>query len=86
MREPIRHWTQKNMPDLHGSYAVVTGGTSGVGFAMSAALLRHGGDGDHRWQTGIKGVTAAAKLRAQTGQQNVTFMGADLADQAAPNT
>ncbi|EPC95287.1 Dehydrogenase/reductase SDR family member on chromosome X [Lacticaseibacillus paracasei subsp. paracasei Lpp227] len=28
MREPIRHWTQKNMPDLHGSYAVVTGGTS----------------------------------------------------------
>ncbi|EPD09686.1 Dehydrogenase/reductase SDR family member on chromosome X, partial [Lacticaseibacillus paracasei subsp. paracasei Lpp48] len=28
----------KNMPDLHGSYAVVTGGTSGVGFAMSAAL------------------------------------------------
>lgn len=83
MREPIRHWTQKNMPDLHGSYAVVTGGTSGVGFAMSAALLRHGATVIIVGKQASKGVTAAAKLRAQTGQQNVTFMGADLADQAA---
>lgn len=39
MQKPKRHWSERDMPNLAGKVAVVTGGTSGVGLAMSAALL-----------------------------------------------
>ncbi|BAN74224.1 MULTISPECIES: SDR family NAD(P)-dependent oxidoreductase [Lacticaseibacillus] len=85
MQAPKRHWTERDMPDLTGRYAVVTGGTSGVGFAMSASLLRHGATVIIIGKNRLKGQAAVETLKQQTQRQLICFIAADLSDQTAVN-
>ena len=85
MQAPKRHWTEDDMPDLTGRYAVVTGGTSGVGFAMSKALLRHGAIVIIIGKNRLKGQAAVKKLKHATHRQSISFIAADLNNQTAVN-
>lgn len=85
MQKPKRHWSERDMPNLAGKVAVVTGGTSGVGLAMSAALLRHGAAVTIVGKNKSKGELAVVKLKQQTKRQAITFMAADLSEQQAVN-
>ena len=85
MQKPKRHWSERDMPNLAGKVIVVTGGTSGVGLAMSAALLRHGAAVTIVGKNKSKGELAVVKLKQQTKRQAITFMAADLSEQQAVN-
>lgn len=37
-----RHWTETDIPDLHGRTAVVTGASTGLGFEVARMLAGHG--------------------------------------------
>lgn len=73
------------MQYLAGKVAVVTGGNSGVGSAMSAALLRHGAAVTIVGKNKTQGELAVVKLKTQTKRTAITYLAADLSETTAVN-
>lgn len=42
LTDASHHWTGTGIPDLHGRTAVVTGGSTGLGFEVAGMLAGHG--------------------------------------------
>ncbi|WP_433021249.1 oxidoreductase [Kribbella sp. CA-294648] len=72
-------WSTKDIPDLTGSTALVTGATSGLGYETALELLRHGADVTIAARNPEKSEQAAASLQASAGRQP-EILELDLAD------
>jgi NAD(P)-dependent dehydrogenase (short-subunit alcohol dehydrogenase family) len=72
-------WSTKDIPDLTGRSALVTGATSGLGYETALELLRHGADVTIAARNPEKSEQAAASLQASTRRQP-EILELDLAD------
>lgn len=68
---------------IEGKTALVTGATSGIGRAIAAGLARHGAAVTITARDRARGEAAASEIRAETGNQNVEVLLADLASQGS---
>ena len=66
--------------DLGGRRAVITGGASGIGAETARALAGAGASVTLAVRDATAGQEAAGRLRASTGNQNITVAPLDLAD------
>jgi NAD(P)-dependent dehydrogenase (short-subunit alcohol dehydrogenase family) len=67
--------------DLHGKRAIVTGGSSGLGFETARALASTGADVTLAVRDASAGARVAAEITATTGNDDVRAAALDLADQ-----
>lgn len=72
-------WTIKDIPDLSGRLAVVTGATGGLGLETALALAGAGAEVVLAARNPGKGREAEALIRARHPQANVRFEQVDLA-------
>jgi retinol dehydrogenase 12 len=68
------------MSDLEGRTFLVTGGNTGIGRATAAGLAQRGGRVCIACRSVTKGESAAAEIRASTGNASVWVLRLDLAD------
>lgn len=68
---------------MSGKICMVTGATGGLGYQTALALARQGAQVVIVGRNHAKGDAALSAIRAQTGNDAVTFMRADLASQQA---
>jgi retinol dehydrogenase 12 len=68
------------MSDVEGRTFLVTGGNTGIGRATAAALAQLGGRVYIACRSVPKGESAAASIRASTGNESVWVLPLDLAD------
>ncbi|RMD99299.1 MAG: SDR family NAD(P)-dependent oxidoreductase, partial [Deltaproteobacteria bacterium] len=68
---------------MEGRVCVVTGGNAGIGRATALGLARMGASVAIIGRSRERGEAAAAEIRRETGNLDVSFLLADLADQAA---
>jgi NAD(P)-dependent dehydrogenase (short-subunit alcohol dehydrogenase family) len=73
-------WTSKDIPDLSGKTAIVTGANSGLGFETTVALGRSGAHVVLAVRDPIKGSKALARLQHQLPHASLNMMHLDLAD------
>jgi retinol dehydrogenase 12 len=71
------------MGDLSGRTFLVTGGNTGIGLATARSLAARGARLHLACRSADKGQAAVAAIVAQTGNQDVSFLGLDLADLAS---
>ncbi|WP_328322012.1 oxidoreductase [Kribbella sp. NBC_00382] len=74
-------WSTKDIPDLSGRRALVTGATSGLGLETARELLTHGAEVTIAARNPEKSARAAAKLKDATGK-DAKILDLDLADLA----
>jgi retinol dehydrogenase 12 len=70
------------VPSMTGKVALVTGGTSGLGFATAKALAGAGAGVVIVGRSAPRGDAAVRAIAAATGNEDVTFLPADLTSQA----
>src|SRR5207237_49058 len=68
---------------MNGKVCMVTGGNAGIGKAIALELARRGATVVMVCRNRERGEAAQAEIRAQTGNEKVDLMLADLASQAA---
>ncbi|HEX7189748.1 MAG TPA: oxidoreductase [Actinomycetes bacterium] len=73
-------WTARDIPDLTGRRAVVTGANSGLGVATATELARHGGEVVLTARDGAKGEEALRRVRIDVPGASVELAVLDLAD------
>ncbi|MGZ4639098.1 MAG: oxidoreductase [Actinomycetes bacterium] len=73
-------WTARDIPDLTGRRAVVTGANSGLGFHTALELARHGATVLMAARSESKGEDAVRRVRAAVPGADVAFGRLDLAD------
>jgi len=78
----MSQWTTKNIPNLHGRLAVVTG-TGGLGYEDALALARAGADVIIAGRNPAKGTDAVNKICAENPGANVRFEVLDLGNLAS---
>lgn len=71
------------VPDLHGTRAVVTGASDGVGFEIAARLARAGAELVLPVRSAQKGEDAAARLRERTPSAAIELLPLDLSSLAS---
>ncbi|KIJ27550.1 hypothetical protein M422DRAFT_37728 [Sphaerobolus stellatus SS14] len=76
---PSKFEPERDIPDLQGKVVIVTGGTSGVGFATAKALLFKNTKVYITARSPVKASTALAKLKEETGKE-AFLIELDLAD------
>lgn len=76
-------WTLKDIPDLTGKSALITGGAKGLGLATARALVQHGANILIVDVNAEAGESAATELRALAPGATVLFSCLDLADLSA---
>ncbi len=76
-------WTARDMPDLTGKVAIVTGANSGIGLEAALALARKGAHVVIASRNLQKCDEAAAQIRAQTPACALEIIRLDLADLAS---
>ena len=76
-----KNWTTKDIPDLTGKVAIVTGGNSGLGFESSLELARKGATVIMASRNLSKGRAAVDRIDTELGTKNVDLMKLDLSDQ-----
>ena len=72
-------WTSADIPDLTGRRALVTGATSGLGYATALELLRHGAEVLIAARNPEKAARVSAELTQASGREP-TVVALDLAD------
>ncbi len=77
------NWTVKNIPDLTGKAAIVTGANSGIGYEMVRALARKGAIVILACRNKDKGEAALQQIRREDPEAKVELMQLDLADLAS---
>ncbi|MGH8968659.1 MAG: oxidoreductase [Actinomycetes bacterium] len=73
-------WTARDIPDLTGRRAVVTGASSGLGRHTAVALARHGARVVATARTAEKGEGTARRVRAEVPDAHIEPALLDLAD------
>jgi NAD(P)-dependent dehydrogenase (short-subunit alcohol dehydrogenase family) len=73
-------WTAKDIPDLSGRRAVVTGANSGLGLQIALELARHGALVTMAVRDTGRGDEAAARIRDEAPDAEVAVARLDLAD------
>lgn len=76
-------WTAADMPDLTGSYAIVTGANSGIGLETARELARKGAHVVMACRSATRGETARQSILADQPNAAVELMALDLADLAS---
>ncbi|MCX6433822.1 MAG: SDR family NAD(P)-dependent oxidoreductase, partial [Actinobacteria bacterium] len=82
MTDALR-WTARDMPDLSGRTAIVTGANSGIGFHTARELAAHGAAVTLAVRNTDKGAEAAARILAEAPTATVEVEVLDLADLAS---
>ncbi len=77
------NWTVKDIPELTGKAAVVTGANSGIGYEMVRALARKGAIVILACRNKEKGEAALRQIRQEDPEAKVELMQLDLADLAS---
>jgi NAD(P)-dependent dehydrogenase (short-subunit alcohol dehydrogenase family) len=72
-------WTEEQMPDQSGLFAVVTGATSGLGYETARALAAKGAEVVLAVRNESKGADAMNRIRARTPAARVEVEWLDLA-------
>jgi NAD(P)-dependent dehydrogenase (short-subunit alcohol dehydrogenase family) len=75
----MKNWSTEAIPDLTGRRAIVTGGTSGIGFETARALAAAGADVVLTGREAGRGAAACARIRARHPGANASFATLDLA-------
>ncbi len=73
-------WTRENIPDLAGKVAVITGASSGIGFAATQALAYKGVHVVMGCRNLHKGTEAIVKIEEKIPNASVELIELDLAD------
>jgi NAD(P)-dependent dehydrogenase (short-subunit alcohol dehydrogenase family) len=73
-------WTVRDIPDLTGKTAIVTGANSGLGFQTAAALAAHGADVVLACRDQGRGQAALDRVFAEHPSATATLASLDLAD------
>ncbi len=76
-------FTTKDIPDLSGRLAVVTGANSGTGYETALELARKGAEVVIAARNPAKGDEAIRRIRREVPAASVRFATLDLADQAS---
>ncbi|KZW00579.1 NAD(P)-binding protein [Exidia glandulosa HHB12029] len=79
---PKPHWTAKDIPDLSGKVAIVTGANVGIGKETAKELLVHGAKVYVAARSRTKAEAAIADLKGETGK-DALFLELDLSDLVA---
>ncbi|WP_105032548.1 SDR family oxidoreductase [Arthrobacter ruber] len=66
------------VPDLHGTYALVTGASDGIGYVIATRLARAGADVVLPVRNAAKGQAAAERIRTRVPGADVTTRALDL--------
>lgn len=82
MSDSLR-WSARDMPDLTGRTAVVTGANSGIGFHTARELAAHGADVTLAVRNATKGTEALERILATVPTATVSVGSLDLADLAS---
>lgn len=80
VRSRVDHWTPTSRYDLHGRVMLITGATSGIGLAAATALAADGATVVLLGRNPEKTARIAGELRADTGNDTVDHVVADMAD------
>jgi NAD(P)-dependent dehydrogenase (short-subunit alcohol dehydrogenase family) len=78
-----RHWTETDIPDLHGRTAVVTGASTGLGFEVARMLSGHGATVIMACRNTARAETAAGRIRGTVPGARVRTTPLDLASLAS---
>jgi NAD(P)-dependent dehydrogenase (short-subunit alcohol dehydrogenase family) len=76
----MAHWTARDIPDLSGRRAIVTGANSGLGLQTALELARHGATVLMTSRNKTKGEDAVRRLRSALPDADVDLRRLDLAD------
>jgi NAD(P)-dependent dehydrogenase (short-subunit alcohol dehydrogenase family) len=79
----MANWTTKHIPDLSGTFAIVTGATGGLGLETALHLARAGAEVILAGRNAEKGRAAEALIRGQHANAAVRFERVDLASLAS---
>ncbi|CAG8805379.1 8800_t:CDS:2, partial [Racocetra persica] len=71
-------FTLKDIPNLSGKVAIVTGGNSGIGYATSRELARHGAHVFIASRNEERANSAIERIKEETNNNNVEFLHLDL--------
>jgi NAD(P)-dependent dehydrogenase (short-subunit alcohol dehydrogenase family) len=74
------NWTTKNIPDLNGKIAIVTGANSGIGYETAKALAQKGATVVMACRNLEKANLAASEIRLGTKDAQLDIIQLDLAD------
>ena len=78
-----QHWNQENIPDQSGRVAIVTGSSSGIGYAAALALAAKNAQVIMAVRNPDKGNVAINKIKALYPHANIQQRPLDLADLAS---
>ncbi|HEY8481039.1 MAG TPA: oxidoreductase [Spirillospora sp.] len=79
----MRGWTARDIPDLRGRRAIVTGANSGVGYHTALELARHGAAVVLACRSAERGRAAADRITRTVPDADVVLGSLDLADLAS---
>lgn len=79
----MANWTTKDIPDLSGKLAIVTGATGGLGLETALQLARAGAEVILAGRNAEKGRAAVALIHGQRADATVRFEMVDLASLAS---
>ncbi len=79
-------WSEKDIPDLTGKRALVTGGASGIGYEAARALAQAGAEVLIADRNEVAAREALQKIRALKADARVDFLPLDLSSQNAVKT
>ncbi len=79
----MAHWTEKDIPDLTGKVALVTGANSGLGYATATGLAARGALVILGCRDAGKAKAAMAAIGAVVPSAKLEFLPGDLSDQTS---